>query len=67
MCLISLKDFAPDLMHTITVPLLELVSRNIDSAMLLLESQKISLALDMLITISAFIKEKEHLWPRSDP
>jgi hypothetical protein len=51
-------------MHTITVPLLELVSKNIDSAMMLLESSKISLALDMLITITAFIKEKENLWPR---
>ena len=36
LCLISLKDHAPARMATVVIQLLELVSRNIDTAMLML-------------------------------
>jgi len=37
MCLISLKDYAPELMAEVLVQLLDLVSQNIDKAMLYLD------------------------------
>ena len=37
LCLISLKDHAPARMATVVVHLLELVSKNIDTAMLMLD------------------------------
>ena len=57
MCLISLKDYAPNLMAEVLVQLLDLVSKNIDKAMIYLDQSKILLALDMLITITAFVQE----------
>ena len=37
LCLVSLKDYAPTRMAAVVIQLLELVSRNIDTAMLMLD------------------------------
>ena len=37
LCLISLKDYAPERMRNVLIQLLELVGNNIDSAMMLLD------------------------------
>ena len=56
MSLISLKDYAPELLESVLVQLLDLIGKNIDSAMLQLDQNNILMALDMLITISEFIR-----------
>ena len=55
LCLISLKDYAPRRMASVLIQLLELVGKNIDSAMLLLDQAKILQAMDALITLTDFI------------
>ena len=56
LCLISLKDYAPSRMAAVVIQLLELVGKNIDTAMLMLDQSKILLALDTLITVTDFIR-----------
>ena len=56
LCLISLKDYAQIRMATIVIQLLELISKNVDTAMLMLDQSKILHALDALITVTDFIK-----------
>jgi hypothetical protein len=58
LCLISLKEHAPDRMHKVVIQLMELITKNIDSAMMYMDQEKILFCLDMLITITEFIKER---------
>ena len=72
--MISLKDHAPKRMASILIELLSLIEQNIDSAMLFLNQDKILLALDMLVTVTEFIREQtklggqlENKVPENDP
>ena len=58
LCLISLKDYAPSRMASVLIQLLELVGKNIDSAMLLLDQAKILQAMDALVTLTDFIHKE---------
>ena len=58
LCLISLKDYAPGRMKNVLIQLLELVGKNIDSAMMLLDSPKIILAMDALVTLTEFLHKE---------
>lgn len=58
LCLVSLKDYAPRRLGSVLIQLLELIGKNIDSAMLLLDSAKIMQALDCIVTLTAFIDKE---------
>ena len=55
LCLVSLKDYAPQRMSSVLRQLLELVGKNIDNAMLLLDQTKLLQALDALVTLTDHI------------
>ena len=61
LCLISLKDYAPDSMAKVVIQILELVGKNVDTAMLMLDQSKILMALDVLITLTDFVRSKSLL------
>ena len=58
LCLISLKQHAPDRMQKVILQLMELITQNIDAAMVYMDQEKILFCLDMLITVTEFIKER---------
>ena len=52
-------------MASVLLELLSLIEQNIDSAMLFLNQDKILLALDMLVTVTDFIREQTKLDDKS--
>jgi hypothetical protein len=58
LCLISLKQHAPERMQKVILQLMELITQNIDSSMVYMDQEKILFCLDMLITVTEFIKDR---------